>query len=73
MICIYAICLCSYVNDECKGKQSSISIGVYTVIPTHTYIISYENMRSKVWKNNTQNCSGRFRKHLLYSFLLGMV
>ena len=70
MICIYAICLCSYVNDECKGKQSSISISVYTVIPTHTYIISYENMRSKVWKNNAQNCSGRFRKHLLYLFLL---
>ena len=70
MICIYAICLCSYENDECKGKQSSISISVYTVIPTHTYIISYENMRSKVWKTNTQNCSGRFRKHLLYLFLL---
>ena len=35
-----------------------------------SYIISYENMTSKVWKNNTQNCSGPFRKHQLYSFLL---
>ena len=37
----YSICICSYIHDVCICKQSSICMGIYIVIPTHTYIIAY--------------------------------